>query len=82
MPRRSFSRYGCDVFVCVMINALIELHTALIDQFLFPPVSAEWFLQAETRHTVCPLMDTKAATQQEARLKFFDFLLEMVLLRS
>lgn len=27
----SYSCYGCDVFVCLMINALIEPHTALID---------------------------------------------------
>lgn len=35
LPQHSYSRYGCDVFVCVMINALIEPHTALIDQCFF-----------------------------------------------
>lgn len=56
LPQHSYSRYGCDVFVCAMINALIEPRTELIDQrFFFPTVGNEWFLHTKTRHTVCPL---------------------------
>lgn len=85
------------MFVCVMINALIEPHAALIDQCFF---FLQWVLSGwcffpspgnlESRHILRPLMDAKAATQPEAFTQLhwncltstFLFPLQMLLLRK